>query len=230
MRTPWLFIFVILLAVTLLCRLGTWQLARAKEKQQSHLAWEAAQHRPAVPLTPTTTQTPFTRVTAIGQFLNEKTILLDNKILNGRVGYHVITPLQLADGSVVLIDRGWISMGTSRQTLPQIPAMLGEVAIEGYLDFAYRNPFVSKAFEEPKKNEQMWPLRVQQLDLSLIADHLDRAVYPMLVKLNSSALKAPGLSAERHLGYAFQWFALALTLCVLAIVFYHRHYRRAQAL
>ncbi|MCS5710081.1 SURF1 family cytochrome oxidase biogenesis protein [Candidatus Berkiella aquae] len=214
---------VTLLGVTLLCGLGCWQLLR--EKQKLALQNQANEASTLTPLNNTTLLAPqlswemqrYRSVHLQGTFLNQYSILLDNKIKNGQVGYHLITPVALTNDSWLLIDRGFIPLGKSRQQLPTIPAIIGEVTIEGYLDFSYRNPFISNPLET---QEIRWPLRMQHLDVQLLSTLWHKKVFPMLVVLNSSPEKSTAwLSPERHRGYAVQWFGLAITLLLFSFFF-----------
>src|SRR5262252_7479595 len=81
--------------------LGNWQARRADEKRA--LA-AAMQNR---------------RIALSGTFLPQYTVLLDNKIYNHRAGYEVVTPLRV-DGESVLVLRGWIEAGRSREVLPEV--------------------------------------------------------------------------------------------------------------
>lgn len=232
----WLITVVVLIGVTLLCSLGYWQLSRGHQKQQLLSQWEQSGQSTTLyehDLTEPHSQMRYAPVKLTGHFMNEHTILLDNKTNNGRPGYHVITPLALKNNKIVLIDRGWVPLERSRQILPSIPAILGEVTIEGYLDFAYRNPFIHQAIEN---DEITWPLRVQELDWSQMASLLNKTIFPMLVKFKYPSAysfeippaKGEWLSPQRHYGYACQWFLLAFTLASLYSLFYFRHFRRGK--
>lgn len=227
-RKPF-FILIILLViggVTLLCCLGFWQLSRAHQKEEIQ-----AQLRSGHVGQPLGTQdllqpielSPFRyhQVLLKGHFLNNQTILLDNKINNGQPGYYVFVPFTLNDQTVILVNRGWIPIGPSRLTVPSPNPIKGEVTIEGYLDFAYRNPFIKNALET---NKIEWPLRMQQLDLDLLHSLIGKNIHTMLVTLDKNspyafvAPIAPGTSMPpaRHRAYAFQWFALSVTLLGLS--------------
>lgn len=227
---------IVLIGITLLCSLGRWQLLRGQEKQSILTQWETHSHRPAIDETALTLTNPPARYAAIkltGHFLNNYTVLLDNKTNNGRPGYHILTPLELQNQTVILIDRGWVPMQRNRKDLPRIPVIMGKVTIEGYLDFAYRNPFIHEAIEN---NEIKWPLRVQQLDWDQIGLLLNKSIFPMLVKFNHpnaysfelASVKGEWMSAERHYGYAIQWFLLAFTLGALYSLFCFRHCRQGK--
>lgn len=210
-------------SVTLLCHLGCWQLSRYTQKT----AWLAETQRAnaALPLTaeqllqPKTPNARFATVAFNSKIDNEHVVLLDNKIIHGKVGYHVYVFAELNEKTLILINRGWIPLGSSRKNLPLPPPIIGEVAIEGYLDFAYRNPFILTSLES---NTVQWPLRMQQLDITLLAKEMGKELFPMSVILNKNSpyafeIEAPEawLTPERHRGYAIQWFALAATLLLL---------------
>src|SRR5687768_2143218 len=80
--------------------LGNWQSGRAEEKR---------------------TAARVERVVVRGQFLHQHTLLLDNRLRQGRPGYEVLTPLALEDGRThVLVNRGWVAAGASRDTPPAV--------------------------------------------------------------------------------------------------------------
>lgn len=223
MHYPKFITLIIAIAVTLLCCLGVWQISRGLAKSHQLEQWESKHSASPLKnhdLLIDSSIERYTPVQLTGYFINDHTVLLDNKTNSGRVGYHVITPLCFSNEKCILVDRGWVPLTRSRELLPTIPPILGKLTIEGYLDFAYRNPLIKQSIEN---NEIKWPLRVQQIDIKEIAALLDRNIFPMLVKFKEPSLhsfeippfKGIWLSPERHYGYAVQWFLLAITLAVL---------------
>ncbi len=214
---------ITLLGVTLLGSLGVWQLMREQQKialqnQAATASLQAPLDSQALLRQESTRDKRYLPVKLQGTFLNEFSILLDNKIKNGQVGYHLITPFALSNQEWLLIDRGFIPLGPKRSQLPAIPAIIGEVTIEGYLDFSYRNRFLSNPLET---QTIQWPLRMQYLDLQLLGELWHKKVFPMLVVLGSKGQTSQTwLSPQKHRGYAVQWFSLALTL-LLFYVFTH---------
>lgn len=219
-------ILLIVSLTTLLCGLGFWQLSRAKQKDALlEQADKGQQHvilgQEALSQTMLAKDLRYHRISLQGHFLNDYTVLLDNKTNNGATGYHVFVPLSLKDNSVILVNQGWIPIGASRSRLPSLPGVKGEVTIEGYLDFAYRNPFIHQALET---DSIQWPLRVQQLDLALLQELTGKNIHQMLVVLDNNSPYAfeaqekivTTISPARHRGYAFQWFSLAAVLLVLS--------------
>lgn len=217
---------VVLIGVTLLGRLGFWQLSRAHEKQQLLTQWQQTSGQSAFSLDNLADEPldyhnlRFRKVKFDAQLLNDHTILLDNKTYKGQVGYHVIVPAKLNNDHYILVNRGWVATGVSRSILPTIQPVLEKINIEGYLDIAYRNRFIHHAIES---DVPTWPLRMQWLDITLLTHILDKNIYPMLVVLDEkspyalvgAAQQKEWLSPERHHGYAVQWFSLALTLLIL---------------
>ena len=149
-----------------------------------------------------------------GRWLAERTLLLDNKIHRQRVGYHVLTPLQL-DGShaVVLINRGWVQAPRLRSEIPLIATESGPVEISGIA-----RKFESKFFEfgKPQPEGQVWQ-HVREADYRRRSG-LD--VLPIIVLQSNAAadglirdwsdLQGPGNPAQRHYAYAIMWLIFAL--------------------
>ncbi len=136
--------------VTLLCSLGFWQLSRAQEKEALLQQQQQGKKQPLLTqaaLTQASRHLRYHRISLQGHFLNEHIILLDNITKRSLPGYYVFAPFSLKNGEVVLVNRGWIPLGPSRNQLPKPMPVKGEVTIEGYIDFAYRNPFIKHALE-----------------------------------------------------------------------------------
>src|SRR5207245_11512055 len=67
-----------------------------------------------------------------GQWLAERTVFLDIRQMNGRPGFFVVTPLRLADGGAVLVQRGWVPRDLAQRTrLPAIDTPAGERELQG---------------------------------------------------------------------------------------------------
>jgi surfeit locus 1 family protein len=209
-----------LVAVACLTGLGTWQLGRAAEKR-ALLASFAAGEAPAVPLPAANrAHARYLRVLARGSYLDDRQFLLDNMTHAGQAGYRVLTPLLTDDGALLLVDRGWIPPGTDRARLPSVGVSAQARAISGRLDAL---PRAGLHLEAPA--EAGWPRRISYPTQRELEAALGRRVYPEVLLLDAAATdgylrewQPPGLTPDRHLGYALQWYALALTLAVLYVV------------
>lgn len=214
---------VTLLLLAVLTHLGCWQLDRAAQKR---LLETALSHQRSEPLT--ISQLPpilnsgyrYQSLQVVGHFDNAHTLFIDNKIYRHQVGYHLLTPLQLTNGSWLLVNRGFIA-AADRQRLPKVTNLSDKLTVNGLIDFP-QNTLVLK--KEPLAEQ--WPLRVQALELKQLEKLLHHPLYPFILLQqgnDNTGLKRDWqlvvFPSYRHTGYAVQWFALALTLLILYIRF-----------
>jgi surfeit locus 1 family protein len=216
-----------LVAVALTARLGVWQLDRAAQKQALQ---DSLRTRGALPplagaqLAHDAGQAAGQhdrRIVVAGRWLPERTVFLDNRQMDGRPGFFVLTPLLLAPGDAVLVQRGWTPRDPQdRARLPKVPTPAGEVRLEGSVA-----PPPSKLYAFA--SEERGPLR-QNLDVDAYASEIGVALRPLSVRQQSDAevpdgllrhWPAPAADIHKHHGYAFQWFALSLLLTGLYVWF-----------
>lgn len=208
----------------LLLSLGFWQLDRAEQKRALLAAYG---DRPAdAPVQITSDFVPdadwrYRRAAVVGRYLAEHQFLLDNRVYRGRVGYHVLTPVRLADsGYAVLVNRGWVPQGPTRADLPALPVPEAEeLRIEGLIDIPSDQVFV---LGEGEDRDPGWPKVLQQIRFELHSEQLGIRLVPLVLLLDGDQ---PGgfvrdwhpvvIGPERHVGYAVQWFALAAVLAIL---------------
>lgn len=212
-----------LILLPILISLGHWQLTRADQNRQLIHNYTTRSAMP--PLSEKNLITPpenlnFHLIQLTGEYDNQHTILLDNKIYHDQVGYQVLTPLVLTNHKTVLINRGWIAQGISRQTLPAIANANGRQIIMGTI----RTP--EKSFTlGPNEIAVSWPLLVQQIDFSDLHKITGKEYYPVIIELNPDQPNgfvrdgSPvfNVTPQRNIAYAFQWFSLALTLIIIFI-------------
>jgi cytochrome oxidase assembly protein ShyY1 len=227
---PWTFrpglysTLVTALLVPLFIFLGYWQLGRMelkKELQQNLYNQQQAFPLQISTLNHSTTQR-FKSLEVSGHFINEQPILLDNQHYKGQIGYRVIMPFKVQNPTgnfypLLLIDRGWVPMGPNRNELPHIQAIHGEIMLRGIINDPPK-PFVLENPDSQKNNT--FPLVVQTLDFNTLGIQLKQSVFPFLLQLqNQQSAYAYqilpisfGMMPTRHLGYAIQWFVMALAL------------------
>jgi surfeit locus 1 family protein len=206
--------------LALLLWLGTWQLERAGQKRALWASFERGGGAPLA-LPPAATPAPrYARVRASGHYLGARQFLIDNMTHDGAAGYRVLTPLEAADGQLLLVDRGWLPLGASRAQLPDVAVGAGPREVIGRVDELPQAGIRLEVAAEPG-----WPRRIAFPTFAALAAALGRPVYPQLLLLDPAlpdgyvrAWQPPGLPPERHLGYAVQWYALALTLLVLYVI------------
>jgi surfeit locus 1 family protein len=176
--------------------LGQWQAGRAEEKRAAEARMERASLR--------------------GRFVPEHTIFLDNKLRRGRAGYEVLTPLRLADAKHVLVNRGWVAAGPTRESLPEVRTPRGEVALEGIV--RERVPHVLQA--GPERGGRVR----QNLDLQQFAAETGLPFLPFVLEQYSPAddgllreWPRAGAGAEKNEMYALQWYSLAALAVALVV-------------
>ena len=122
---------VIVLAVIFVL-LGIWQLNRNTEKQDKVRKAKAQYAAPAPELTSLrTAPASGARAQVSGTYLPGKDVVLRDQARNGQLGEEVLTPMRLADGTVVLVDRGWLSGGLTNSAPTITPTPTGPVVVRG---------------------------------------------------------------------------------------------------
>ena len=210
-------------------RASLWQLQRAHEKEHAQTTYERAQRSEIVKVdgsVPAPEVLMYRQVILEGRYLKENQFLLDNSVLTGenglaQVGYDVITPFRLDNGVLVLVNRGWVSAGLSRNQLPKTPVEENLRTIHG----TAVPP--SRGFRLGAMDADLgWPRVIQYVDLDEIAKRLEKNIYPLLVML--SAGETDGYPSDwqpviegphKHYSYALQWLLMAVAVIILFFVF-----------
>lgn len=221
-----------LVAMTVFCLLGCWQLQRMQQKQALLQAQAAAAAQPPSTLSRALAAAgPVHGIVDHGRFL-PGLVLLDNQMRHGRAGVKVYRPFRSDEGALLLVDLGWRVLPADR-TLPVLPPPPSPVAVRGLLAPAPAPGLALGPVASPA-GPQRWlasrlqsdalapllgmpglPTRVLRLDPALpFGDERDLDLLPNT------------LPPQRHLGYAVQWFGLALTVLVVALVLEWRRRRR----
>lgn len=245
-RSRWLVLAAALLSVVLTARLGFWQLDRAGQK----LSLQARmQNRAALPplaqaaLAASADAAPaqhFQRIELQGRWLPQHTVYLDNRQMNGKPGFFVLTPMLLAQGDAVLVQRGWMPRNfMDRSALQPVPTPQAELQLLGRLA-----PPPAKLFSLGEADGG----RIRQnLDLASFAKDIGLALRPLSVQQLAPARPAAATATDtdtqappaltlpddgllrewpqvavdvgKHHGYAVQWFALCALITGLYVWF-----------
>ncbi|MEY4979899.1 MAG: hypothetical protein RLZZ352_2169 [Pseudomonadota bacterium] len=229
MNSPSLRFWVVTLATVLTMlitgSLGLWQLDRAAQKQALEAQMSLRSQMPAwtpVDLLQATDLTAgwYRPVRLQGFWVSEATVFLDNRQMEGRVGFYVVTPLRLVDSDrVILVQRGWVARDfVDRTRLPPVETPHGLVTVTGYLA-----PAPAKLFD---LGDMPSGVIRQNIDLPSFAMETGLSLMPVSVMQND--LVPDGLlrhwprvasGVPKHHGYAFQWFGLCLLVGVLYVWF-----------
>lgn len=211
---------------TLFMGLSLWQFQRAEQKTALMTAREQRGQDAPVRLDGAAADVEslrYRRVEAEGEYDAAHQFLLDNQLHEGQPGYQVLTPLRLAGGGAVLVNRGWLPLGADRNRLPEVNLVNPRVRVTGVVDHFPRVGLKLQGAEIPGPG---WPARVQVAEPQPLAERLGYPVLPYQVLLDPTAeqgyvraFRAPSLAPEKNRGYALQWLLFA----AVAAGFYLRH-------
>ena len=221
----WLITIATLVGITVTLSLGRWQLSRANQKETLQAAIEGQGQLTALDsvalLNLSDPADAIHRLVKLrGSWVGERTVFLDNRQMNAKPGFYVVTPLMIENSrQTVLVQRGWVARNfTERANVPTIPSATGMVEVEGRIA-----PPPSKLYQlgatEPG-------LIRQNLDIAAFKVETGLTLLPLSVVQTSAAndglLREWAIvasSASKNYGYAFHWFGLSLLITLLYVWF-----------
>ncbi len=213
---------LIVATLALLISLGFWQLDRANEKRaiENQIARANSGDVELINSVEFLKEKEYYHVRLQGSYIDDKQFIYDNQIVDQISGYYVLTPLVLkGDSKAVLINRGFIPWNGRRDKLADI-------------DIADKLTEVKVQISKPVKRMELeaseltgdFPVLIQALDLDEISTiaSLDFASVIGLLSPESDngfvrQWEPYTGSIERHIGYAVQWFLMALVLAFIGI-------------
>jgi surfeit locus 1 family protein len=218
---------VSLLVATTCVALGIWQIARLHQKQQFNRAVRAGLSASPAPVETVLADrvdpdaVRYRRAEATGTYDTAHEFVLYGRSQNSDAGNHMLTPLRLADGRAILVDRGWVPLEVAAPGSPRVAPPTGVVQVEGVLFSSEGGPpgVVGKA--------NVTQTTLAKVDLASIQSQLPYRILPdyLLLQHQSPAQSTPfpeaaplpELSDGPHLSYAVQWFIFA-TIAVAGFV------------
>lgn len=216
-----------ILVLPVLLALGLWQMERAGAKQklvEQRAATEASAPLRLDPGTVLGVEDRYRPAQVRGRYLGEQQWLLDNRVYRGQVGYHVFTPFRVDGdgGPELLINRGWVAVGASREFLPPLPVPDQPVVLSGRLDSPAS---VGLVVGEVPLHSVADKVVVQSLDIAALgrARGVNFLRYALVIDdgqpggLQYDWSPIPEMGPEKHLGYAVQWFGLAVALLIIFV-------------
>jgi len=211
-------------------RLGVWQLSRASQKEALQQALVERATMPEIAASTLARSASdadaqrYRRVHLRGLWVTDATVFLDNRQMNGRPGFYVVTPLRLAGtraSEAVLVQRGWVPRNPlDRTRLPALTTPVGEVEIAGHIA-----PPPARLYDFG--GVASGPIR-QNLNLGAFAGETGLSLLPLSVVQDDTNDAKDGLLRQwprpavdiyKHHGYAFQWFALCALMAGLYVWF-----------
>lgn len=207
-----LFALAVVLLAYLAWILGQWQFHRLEDRKERNTVIEQNEQRAPAPVQDVLavgetvgTSDEWRQVTATGTYAVEDTVIVRYRTREGESGINVVVPLETADGTALLVDRGWVpadNRGTSTGDVPEPPA--GEVTVNGWVraDAEGRGTTVTEQ-------------STRAISSSTIGEALDRELYGGFVVLASETPEAatpllgvdlPEINNGPHFFYGLQWW------------------------
>jgi len=174
------------------------------------------------------------KVIVTGSFLEDRQVLLDNQVNNGQAGYFVYTPFKVKSiDDIFLVNRGWVPVGEDRRKSPNLIYTSGEVTIHGVLKETPRTGLLLSEDQVEKLEDNI--TRLQKIDINEVSkltkiklfenNYFIQSLFPYVIRLSPESdhgyirnWKLLNSGENVHIGYAFQWFAFAVTLLVIYFV------------
>lgn len=217
----WTAVVVFLVLAIVGMALGRWQLGRADEKramvslrENRTLAVELGSRSAAGIAWDTelaVDRLDQQQVVLRGRWMPDQSIALDNRAWEGRAGVHVLTPMELADGSRIWVNRGWMAKPPGVMTV-EIPSPAQADAIRGVALASVMRRMELSRNDESLRQGNVW----QNFDWQASQARIGQRVWPVIVwqtdpKEDALLMKVPEVSNDvpKHLGYAAQWFLLS---------------------
>ncbi|SFU44953.1 surfeit locus 1 family protein [Nitrosospira multiformis] len=203
-------------------QLGNWQLSRAQEKESRQERLDRLSQEPAITLPDHPVKLEdfqYHQVEARGEYVPGHTIYLDNKIYKGIAGYQIVTPLRIGNSEMhVLVNRGWIAASRDRSKLPEVATPGGKIFVSGIATTAMQKTL---ELSPDQVAGQVW----ENLDLERYRSSTGLKLQPVMIlqkdQTNDGLVREwvrPDSGSAKNIGYAFQWFAMALAVLIIYLV------------
>jgi surfeit locus 1 family protein len=228
-RPRWIGLTVFAIAIVGVCvRLGMWQLDRLEGRREFNTRYAAGLDAAPLPLEDLLaegTALAYRRAVANGRYDTEHEVILYGRTLDGQPGNHVLTPLVLADGRAIIVDRGWVPLELDEPPVAEAAPPDGDVEVRGPL-FAEQPGGAGEVQEAEGRVTTM-----RTVDVEAIARDVPYELVPWFLQLGSQSPPAgnlpvpqppPELTEGTHLSYAFQWFSFATIAAVGYVILVRR--------
>ena len=208
----------------ILLRLGFWQLDRADQKNEINQNYLERQSSLEVfDETDINEENLWGKFSIEGEFTTSPNLYLDNQTYKREAGYVIYSPFLTRENKVILVNRGWHDLIEDRNELPAVKKII-DTMISGILTKVPSHGIILNTENIENINDSS--IRIQRIDVGELKEALNiqYEIYPFVLTLEPPIdenlkrhLILPVSNSEKNYGYAFQWFAFALTLLIIFI-------------
>ena len=227
---PFLWLSIVTVpAFAILLTLGTWQLQRLQWKNDLISSFEARSLAPAIAPPAVATLTDdyeFRRLALTGTFDHDKELYMTGKTYEGNAGFHVVTPMKLADGRIIMVNRGWVSEDYRDPAKRAFSLIAGEVTVDAILRLPGKKGYFVP--ENEPDNGFWFTMNPQQMitHLGLAEDGIN-AFYADSLRTSDVVTLPIAAKTElnlrnAHLSYAMTWYGIALGLLAVYLAYHHQ--------
>lgn len=224
LRPGWLVVTLVVLAFAIACFtvLAPWQLRRHHERSATNAAVRASFTAAPAPLETLPPGSEWRRATLTGRYLPDGETLARLRTVLGEPAFEVLTPFRLTDGTIVLVDRGYVRPNDGMQAGGYPAAPPGEVELtarirSGETDHEHREAFTDRTNGGRRQ--------VYAIDSAVVARATGLPIRPGYLQLEAGSpgvlgpLPLPDLDAGPFLSYALQWIAFG-TMAILGWLYF----------
>lgn len=219
LRPGWLALTVVVFAFAVCCftLLSPWQFGRNTEREQQNSSLETSFTAAPVPLDQLLApdavpdqRTEWHLVSITGQYLPDKEVVARLRTVQGEGAFEVLTPLRTTDGTVALIDRGYVKLDSKSGALPFAPAPGGTVQVTARVRADETDPKNRDAFADASTGGR---LQSYVVDSKVVARAGKLDIRPGYFQLDAGqpgvlgALPLPQTDSGPFFSYALQWIA-----------------------
>jgi cytochrome oxidase assembly protein ShyY1 len=221
-KPRWILFHLLCLALVItMVNLAFWQIRRLHQREGFNATVRSHSDQAVAPLADVLTpgvepgSVEWRRVTVTGTYLSSEQVVVENRSQDGEAGRNVVDPMQLADGSVLIVNRGFVP-GTD----PVPPAPAGTVTLVGQL-----RRTEARSIGQPSDSANVALTQIRRIDIPLLTPQLGGGapVLPMYLQLLTSTppegkypanVAQPVLDNGPHLSYTIQWFVFSICVVV----------------
>ena len=214
----------------LLVSLGVWQFNRGVEKRalEEVLSASQAQYLALSSEPDEWNQYDHRKVSLSGKWITEKSLLMANRSYQSRIGYEVYSPFELADRSWILVNRGWVSKEKAENLAVEAEHSVKQTEIKGH----FYLPKGGFTLGDMASETTGWPREILYFDQAQLTRLFEQKIAPGVLVIDESESmsltrmwKPIVVDANRHFGYAVQWWGLAITMMIFGLIWWRQSKR-----